>query len=81
MTIIACKFSNIFRGASPRTPLKSFLFSICFKMILPEKTTLKNVWKFGALSLKIISEYAADIKTFFKELIYAFFGFTVYIFS
>ena len=68
-------------GVCPRTPQEPFLFSICFKIVLPEKTTLENTSNFGAPFLKNIPEYTADMKTFFEELIYAFFGSNVFVFS
>ena len=39
------KFSG---RACPRTPIKPFLFSILFKMILPEKNMLENMANLGA---------------------------------
>ena len=51
-----------------------FSFSVCFKIILPEKTALENSLSQNLVSLsEKISEYAADMKTLFKGLIHAFF--------
>ena len=43
------EFSKIFLGSMPPDLLELFLFSICFKMILPEKHTLKSKAEFGTL--------------------------------
>ena len=64
-----CKFSKIFRGSIPRICLKPFLFSIRFKIILPQKTTLENV-KIWCHLPGNFSEYAADMKTFFKSFLW-----------
>ena len=48
------KSQQFSRGACSRLPLEPFLFSIGFKIILPEKTTLDNKAKVGAPSLKKI---------------------------
>ena len=44
-------FQKIFGGARPGTLWSLFFPSTCFKLILPEKTTLKKIWKFGRLPL------------------------------
>ena len=45
-------------------------------MILPKKTTLDNMSKVGISFPKKNSEYAADMKTFFKGLFGLFLGLT-----
>ena len=72
------KFSG---GACPRTPLEPFLFSICIKITLPKKTTLGIYVKMWCPLPEKNSEYAADMKTFFKGLIYTFFGSNVFVFG
>ena len=69
-------FQKCFGAACPRTLLEPFLFSIYFKIIRPENSTPENMAKFGALSLKKILEYVADMKTFFKGLFTPFLGLT-----
>ena len=48
----ACEFSKNFRVACPRTLWGFFCSSTCFKLILPEKTTLEKMLKFGAFFFK-----------------------------
>ena len=69
------KFSG---GACPRTPLELFLFSICFKIILPEKTTL--VSKISRLPLPE-NFLSRRMKTFFKGLFLPFLGLTIFVLS
>ena len=45
------KFSNMFRGSMSPYPLDSFCSSICLQIILPEKSTLGEMSKFGATFL------------------------------
>ena len=73
IAITACKFSKTFRVSMTSDPPKTFFIFKCLNMILPEKNTLENISKFGAPSLKKNSEYAADMKTFFKGLIFKLF--------
>ena len=56
------KLSNMFRGSMSPDLLVSFCSSICFQLILPEKSTLEKMLKFGATSLKKFLEYSADMK-------------------
>ena len=41
MATTVCKFSKISGGNMPPDPPRAFLFSMCFKIILPEKLRLK----------------------------------------
>ena len=60
----------------PPDPLEPLLFSICFKMILPEHIRLKIQYvKIWCPPWKI-SECAIDMKTLFKELLTPFLGLT-----
>ena len=64
-------FQNFFRGACTRTPLESFSFSIYFKTIRREKLRLNIYVQIWCPLPKNVSGYAANMKTFFKGLIYA----------
>ena len=46
------KFSKIFQRSMPPDPLEPFCSSTCFKLFLPENTTLEKISKFGAPSSK-----------------------------
>ena len=53
MAITVCEFLKILWGNMPSDPLEPcFYTSTCFKLILPEKTTLEKMPKFRAFSLK-----------------------------
>ena len=53
MAITVCKFSKIFMGACPRTPLESFLLLKLLELNSAEKKTmLEIVTKFDSPSLK-----------------------------
>ena len=69
-------FQKFFGETCLRTPSRAFLFSICFKIILPEELRLKYMSNLGTPSLKKFSEYAADMKTFSKGLVTPFLGLT-----
>ena len=65
----------------PKAPEPS-LFSICFKVTLPEKIAAseKNVEIWCFLPGKF-SESATNIKPSFEELTYTFLGFNVFVFT
>ena len=68
-------FQKSFGVACPRTSLEFFLFSICFKIILPKKTTLENISNLGALSLKKFLNMRR-YENIFRRAFYVFFGST-----
>ena len=71
------KFLNTFRGSMSQDPLKSFCSSICFQLILPEKSTFEKMSNFGATSLKEISECSPDMKHFQRAYLRLFPGLNV----
>ena len=74
---VSIQFQTCSGGACPQTPLKPFLFSTCFEIILPEKQRFKTscVKNWCPLPEKNL-EYAAGMKTFFKRLFTSFLGLT-----
>ena len=76
MATTACKFSKIYWGSMSPDSIEPFLFSICFKnrKNSAEKTTLKD--RLNLVPPPWNSKYAADMKTFFKELFTSFLGLT-----
>ena len=59
IAIAACKFSKIFRGSMPQTPLEPFLFLNQLQISSAEKNTLEKNVKTMPRPLKI-SRYATD---------------------
>ena len=68
MALQYVNFQNISWGTCPRTPKSLFCFSICFKLIQPQKTTLEKMSKFGVSSLK---KFLLPDINILIELIYA----------
>ena len=69
-------YLKIYRVNMPVDPPRAFLFSMCFKIIRPENI---YAWKYVKIWCPLsekISEYAADMKTFFKGLFTPFLGLT-----
>ena len=71
------KFSNMFRGSMSPDPLDSLCSSICLQLILPEKSTLEKMSKFGATSLNKFLEYSPDMKHFQRAYLRLFPGLNV----
>ena len=65
-------FTKFFRGTCPRTPLEPFLFSICFKTILPEKKTFENMSKFSAPLPEKFLNTSQTRKNFLKSFLHLF---------
>ena len=77
MTTAVCKFPEIVRRSMPSDPPNAFLFSICFKIILLQKNMIRLKICQNLVPLpQRISEYAADLKTYFKGLFTSFWGLT-----
>ena len=76
------KFSKIFRGSMPPAPPRVFfILNMLQNNSAGKKLRLKICHKCGISSLKENFEYAADMKTFFKRLIYTFFGSNVFVYG
>ena len=80
MASTVCKFSKIFRGSMPQDAPRVFFIFYMLQNDSQVKLRLKICRNLVPLSEKV-SEYAADIKTILKGLIYAFFGSNVLVFS
>ena len=50
--IIYVNFQKFYGGPCPRTPPRAFIFSISFKIFLPEKLRFKDKSNLGTPSLK-----------------------------
>ena len=69
-----CKFSIFFRGSMPSNPPRVLYILNMLQNNSARKLRLK-IWRNWVLPPEKISDYAPDMKTFFKGLIYAFLGF------
>ena len=69
MTNTACKFFKKFRGSMPPDPPRAFLIFNMLQNNFAEKQVRLKICRNWVPLPEKISEFAADMKTFFKGLI------------